>query len=260
MVKYRNTDGEESSAPTVIPFIIHPPFYLTWWFLAIAFGLVAWLVYLLHRIRVNKLLTMEKVRVHIARDLHDDMGSTLSSINILSLMSTKAIDKEPAKSKEYLSRISAYSQRMMESMDDIVWSINPLNDGMEKIVARMREVAASNLEPKEVEYRFYIDETVSHLKLDMGKRRDLFLIYKEAINNLAKYADCSKAIIHITAKNKRILMHIEDNGCGFDETLLNDGNGLINMRKRAEDLNGRLTIKSRPGLGTELTLNIPVKN
>jgi two-component sensor histidine kinase len=258
MVKYRNTDGEESSAPTIIPFIIHPPFYLTWWFLSIAIGLVASVVYLLHRIRVNKLLTMEKVRIHIARDLHDDMGSTLSSINILSLMSTKALEKEPAKTKEYLSRISSYSQRMMESMDDIVWSINPLNDGMEKIVARMREVAATNLEPKDIEYRFYIDETVNHLKLDMGKRRDLFLIFKEAINNMAKYSECAKAVIHITAKNKRIIMHIEDNGCGFDETLLNDGNGLINMRKRAEDLKGRLTIKSKPGLGTELTLNIPV--
>jgi signal transduction histidine kinase len=173
-------------------------------------------------------------------------------------MSTKAIEKEPAKTKEYLSRISAYSQRMMESMDDIVWSINPLNDGMGKIVARMREVAGSSLEPKDIEYRFYIDETVNHLKLDMGKRRDLFLIYKEAINNMAKYSECSKAIIHITSKNKRMIMHIEDNGCGFDETLLNDGNGLINMRKRAEGLKGRLTIKSKPGVGTELTLNIPV--
>lgn len=259
MVKYRNTDGRESSAPTIIPFIIHPPFYLRWWFIAIALCLVGSIIYLLHRIRVNKLLTMEKVRIHIARDLHDDMGSTLSSINILSVMSGKAIDKEPAKTKEYLARISAYSQRMMESMDDIVWSINPLNDSMERIVARMREVAATCLEPKDIEYKFYIDENVQHLKLDMSKRREWFLIYKEAINNMAKYAECTRAIIHITSKSNRLIMHIEDNGCGFDETLLNEGNGLINMRKRAGGLGGRLTIKSEINQGTELTLNIPVK-
>ena len=257
LLKYRNTDGQESSNATIIPFIIHPPFYLRWWFITIAIGLVGAVIYLLHRIRVNKLVTMEKVRIHIARDLHDDMGSTLSSINILSLMSSKTVEKEPAKTKEYLARIGTYSQRMMDSMDDIVWSINPLNDDMARVVARMREVAATCLEPKDIEYRFYIDETVNHLKLEMSKRRDLFLIYKEAINNMAKYSECTKAVIHVTAKKGRLIMHIEDNGCGFDETIMNDGNGLINMRKRAEGLKGRFTIHSSIGNGTELTLNIP---
>ena len=146
----------------------------------------------------------------------------------------------------------------MESLDDIVWIINPLNDSMHRIVARMREVAATILEPKEIDYTFYVDEKVNYLKLDMGKRRDVFLIFKEAVNNMAKYSECSKAIIHITAKQNRLIMHIEDNGCGFDETIIDDGNGLINMRKRAEGLQGRLLIHSIPGQGTELTLNIPV--
>jgi ligand-binding sensor domain-containing protein/two-component sensor histidine kinase len=258
LLKYRNTNGLDSNEGAVIPFIIHPPFYLRWWFVAIVFGMIGAILYLLHRIRVNKLLTMEKVRIHIARDLHDDMGSTLSSINILSVMSSKTIEKEPARTKEYLERISDNSQRMMDSMDDIVWSINPLNDTMERIVARMREVAANILEPKNIEYSFRVDEAVNHLKLDMSKRRDVFLIFKEAMNNMAKYSECTKAIIHITAKKNRFIMHIEDNGCGFDETILEDGNGLINMRKRAEGLEGRLIIQSIINQGTELTLNIPV--
>lgn len=258
MVKYRNTEGQESSEATIIPFIIRPPFYLRWWFIAMGIAMIGSILYLLHRIRVNKLITMEKVRSHIARDLHDDMGSTLSSINILSMMSNKTLEREPARTKEYLERISDNSQRMMESMDDIVWSINPLNDSMQRIVARMREVAANILEPKDIDYTFHIDEKVSHVKLDMGKRRDVFLIFKEALNNMGKYANCSKAIIHITAKQNRLIMHIEDNGCGFDETILDEGNGLINMRKRAEGLQGRLLIHSIPGQGTEITLNIPV--
>jgi two-component sensor histidine kinase len=258
LLKYRNTDGKESNLTSAIPFIIHPPFWKTWWFIALVSLVILSFLYLLHRIRINKLLTMEKVRVHIARDLHDDMGSTLSSINILSVMSNKTLEKEPFKTKEYLVRISEYSQRMMETMDDIVWSINPLNDTMQKIVARMRELAATILEPKDIEYRFYVDEHVEHIKLDMGKRREFFLIYKEALNNMAKYSDCSRSIIHITTKKKRLLMHIEDNGKGFDEAIINDGNGLINMRKRAESLDGRLLIHSVIGQGTEITLNIPV--
>ena len=94
--------------------------------------------------------------------------------------------------------------------------------------------------------------------MDMSKRRDLFLIFKEAINNMAKYSDCSTAIIHITTKKNRFIMHIEDNGCGFNETIIEEGNGLLNMRKRAEALKGRLLINTTPGDGTELTLNIPV--
>ena len=123
---------------------------------------------------------MEKVRRRIARDLHDDMGSTLSTINILSEMAKMKVNSDTGKTKEYIDKISDNSSRMMEAMDDIVWSINPMNDSMQKVVARMREFATGVFEAKNIEYSFKVDEAVHDLKLDMeGTARSYFSCLKK---------------------------------------------------------------------------------
>jgi hypothetical protein len=107
------------------------------------------------------------------------------------------VHHDAAKTEEFLEKISDSSSRMMEAMDDIVWSINPMNDTMQRITARMREFATGVLEAKNIDFTFRVDEQVQDLKLDMEARRDLFLIFKEAVNNLAKYAQCRNAAIAI---------------------------------------------------------------
>ena len=171
-----NGDGIRSKGVTNLKIHIRPPFWNTWWFMSLMALCVAGLVYLVHRIKVNRLLDMEKVRRRIARDLHDDMGSTLSTINILSEMAKMKVNSDTGKTKEYIDKISDNSSRMMEAMDDIVWSINPMNDSMQKVVARMREFATGVFEAKNIEYSFKVDEAVHDLKLDMEGRRDLFLL------------------------------------------------------------------------------------
>jgi signal transduction histidine kinase len=219
---------------------------------------VAGLIYLAHRMRVRQLMEMEKVRGRIARDLHDDMGSTLSTINILSEMAKMKVSKDTEKTSEYISKISDNSNRMMEAMDDIVWSINPMNDSMQRISARMREFATSVLEAKDIEVIFRVDEKVKDLRLDMESRRDFFLIFKEAVNNIAKYSQARNAEIEITVHAHRLVMQIKDNGIGFDVQEADSGNGLTNMRKRAESLRGHLTIDSVPGIGTKVRLEAPL--
>jgi signal transduction histidine kinase len=253
-----NADGIESKNITRLVIYITPPFWRTWWFMTLVVISIAAVIYLIHRLRVNRLLGMEKVRTRIARDLHDDMGSTLSTINILSTMAKMKVHKDAGKTEEYLEKIGDNSSRMMEAMDDIVWSINPMNDNMQKITARMREFATGVLEAKNIDFSFHVDQQVQELKLDMEARRDLFLLYKEAINNLAKYSQCQQATVDISIQKNKLIMKITDDGIGFDVNNSDGGNGLINMQKRAQSLNGRLSIESVIKMGTRVHLEVPL--
>jgi two-component sensor histidine kinase len=256
LVKSENGDGVSSRQVTALEFVIRPPFWESWWFLFLLASGVAFVLYFLHRLRVNRIIAMEKVRSRIARDLHDDMGSTLSTINILSEMAKMKIEKDTTTTKGYINKISDNSSRMMEAMDDIVWSINPMNDNMQRITARMREYATNLLEAKDIEYTFQVDEAVKHVKLDMEARRDFFLIFKEAINNLAKYSDCTYAQIKIEVYEYTMMMKIQDNGKGFIVKDADSGNGLTNMQKRAQSLNSKIHIESHPGMGTKILLEV----
>ncbi|OOG74805.1 sensor histidine kinase [Algoriphagus sp. A40] len=244
------------SEPAVFSFEIKPSLVQTWWFKALLGLIFIGIVYLIYRMNVNRILAVVNLRSRLARDLHDDMGSTLSTINILSSMAKTKIGTDPAKSSEYISKISENSQRMMEAMDDIVWSIKPQNDTMEKLIARMREFANEALESKDILFNMEIDEKVLGMKLSMDARRDLFLIFKEGINNAAKYSKATRLLISFELEKSIFIMKIKDYGVGFDLNDLDDGNGLENMKKRAANLNGTLTINSKPGEGTELILNI----
>src|SRR5690606_31365199 len=198
------------------------------------------------------------LRNRVARDLHDDMGSTLSTINILSSMAKTKLVTDPVKSSEYISKISDNSHRMMEAMDDIVWSIKPQNDSMEKVIARMREFANNVLETKNIDFTFEVEEEVYKLKLPMDARRNFFLIYKEAVNNLAKYSKTATAAITFSINKGKLTLRIEDYGTGFDSENSDNGNGLGNMKKRAEQMAGKLKIVSNKGEGTTILLCIPI--
>jgi ligand-binding sensor domain-containing protein/two-component sensor histidine kinase len=254
-----NIEGIRSPAVTQFSIYIKPPFWKTYWFGSTVLFLVLLLIYALHRTRVNRLLAVEKIRTRVARDLHDDMGSTLSTINILSTMAKSKLNTDTIKTSEYISKISENSQRMMEAMDDIVWSIKPMNDSMQKITARMREFATSVLEAKNIEVEFSIEEPVYDIKLHMEARRDLFLVYKEAINNAAKYSKAGKVTVTLTTQPNRLHLEVRDNGVGFNVTTADSGNGLGNMQKRAESMNGKLQLISSPGTGTRVLLTIPLQ-
>jgi signal transduction histidine kinase/ligand-binding sensor domain-containing protein len=255
-VKAVNVEGVESKSISELRIYIKPPFWRTGWFLSTLLAIIAMIAYGMHRLRIKRILAVEKIRNRVARDLHDDMGSTLSTINILSSMAKAKLNTDVVKTGEYINKISDNSQRMMEAMDDIVWAIKPANDTMQKVVGRMREFATNVFEAKDIELDFKADEAVYDVKLNMEARRDFFLIFKEAVNNAAKYSKCEQAAVHVFVEKNKLLLQVKDNGIGFDIKTADSGNGLGNMQKRADAIKGKLEINSAIGSGTEVMLAV----
>ncbi|MBK9983020.1 MAG: tetratricopeptide repeat protein [Saprospiraceae bacterium] len=198
--------------------------------------------------QTKQLLKLQTLRNRIAIDLHDDVGSTLSSITIFSELAKQQSNE----AIHLLDNISESSRKMLESMADIVWTINPENDNFEKIIWRMRSFAYELLRAKNIDFEFTADENVARLKLPMEVRKNLYLIFKEAINNMVKYAGADRAFFSINGTKNNLTMVIRDNGKGFDVNQPSEGNGLKNMKKRAEEIGGKLLIDSGAGKGTTI--------
>jgi signal transduction histidine kinase len=204
--------------------------------------------------RTRQKLKLQTLRNKIASDLHDDVGSTLSSISIFSQMALE----ETKEVKPMLQTIGESSRKMLDAMADIVWTINPDNDQFEKIIMRMRSFAYELLGAKQIDFRFIADSNIANIRLSMEARRNLYLIFKEATNNLVKYADATQAMFSIKEDNGKLVMLIKDNGKGFDSHKQSAGNGLKNMKKRAGELGAILLIDSMPGTGTTIQLELAV--
>jgi two-component system, NarL family, sensor histidine kinase UhpB len=204
--------------------------------------------------RTKQQLKLQTLRNKIASDLHDEVGSTLSSISIFSQMA----QEQSREVIPLLQTIGESSRKMLDAMADIVWTINPENDQFEKIILRMRSFAFELLGAKQIEFRFVADKDVSELQLSMEARKNLYLIFKEAVNNLVKYSEASKATFSINTEANKLVMLIRDNGKGFDVAKDSLGNGLKNMKKRAIDIGGKLLIDTAPGNGTTIKLELAV--
>ena len=214
-----------------------------------------------NRFQLKKKLEQQKalqgIRNDIARDLHDEIGSTLTSINILSTVSQKNIDKNKEKTAISLQQITEQSQQMQQAMSDIVWAIRPDNDKMENMVIRMREFVSHTLESKEIGLAFDVDKNILPQTLSMEQRRDFFLIFKEAVNNAAKYSQAKKVSIDLKRQNGYMQLSVSDDGKGFETNRITSSNGIKNMKERASSLHGTLQVFSEPGSGTTIQLQFP---
>lgn len=204
--------------------------------------------------RIKRQLELEKMRQTIARDLHDDMGSALSSINIISQLALT----EPAQAGKHIKNINYQASQMMETISDIVWSINPKNDTAEQTAIKIKEFAAELLESRNIAHRVTWPEAMAHITLDTEKRKNLFLIAKEAINNTAKYSGASQMDISLEALGGAITLTLSDNGKGFDRAQARPGNGLRNMEERARGMGGTFELTTAPGGGSQLNVTIPI--
>lgn len=213
---------------------------------------------LITQLKENQLLNakMLNVRNKISFDLHDEIGSTLSSISILSEMALH--EKKDAETASMLEEIKQNSISVMERMDDIVWNINPNNDSMEKLFLRIKVFAAKLFEAKGINYKIDIDENVNRLNVLMEYRQHIYLIMKEAINNLVKYADCSEAAIIVSCDQMLLAIVIKDNGNGYDTNKITYGNGLNSMKKRAEEMNAKINMQSKTNEGSTIELFVKI--
>jgi two-component system, NarL family, sensor histidine kinase UhpB len=206
--------------------------------------------FIYNNFRTASKLKLQNIRNKIASDLHDDVGSTLNSISIYSEV---AKQKSPAMVHE-LEQIGDASRKIIEVMSDIVWTINPKNDTFENIIDRMSSIAYNLLKAKNIEHSFRADEGLNELKLSLESRRNFYLIFKEALNNLVKYSKATRASISLTNENGLIKLSIRDNGVGFDVLQTSRGNGLLNMKNRAEEMKAQLKIESEKGNGAHIEL------
>lgn len=235
---------------------ITPPWWGTWWFYLLVSLASLSAMYGLYRYRLAQVLKLQHLRNDIARDLHDEVGSSLSTIAIYSKIALQQPGTSTFTSEPLLVKIAEQANHVMGSMNDIVWSINTRNDAFEKVFSRMREDAFQLLEAKGYTLHFDFDENLHRTKLDMEKRRDFYLIYKEALNNIAKYANGRNVWINVHLRNLTIDLLIRDDGLGFELNAVgSQGNGLSNMNYRARALKGTLRIVSEPGKGTTLQLS-----
>lgn len=203
--------------------------------------------------------TRNEERNRIARELHDEIGSSLSSIHIFSDVSEKYLELDPPKAKDMVQKVKATSLKVMDTMSDLVWAINADTDSTLSLIRRIRQFAMNILDAKNIQLELVADKSVESLILKTEAKKNIFLFLKEAINNSAKYSEADILRIRIHLLDERLCLEISDNGKGFDPQMVN-GNGLKNLRTRCEELKGSFQLDSVVGKGTTIVTQLPLTN
>jgi two-component sensor histidine kinase len=248
-----------SRSPVEYRFVIKPPFWATWWFRFLAICAIGAMGYFFYRYRINQLKKLFAVRTKISRDLHDEIGSTLSGIGLISEMAKQQLEnKRSIELKTSLDKISDNSEEMLGRMSDIVWAINPGNDSFEKVIKRLKAYAKNTTDSLGIYLHFNSEKDIEKYNLDMQKRSNIFLICKEAINNAIKYSECQNLSFALRLIDQHININIADDGKGFNMYQEFEGNGLKNMQSRAQEINADLKMNSENGKGTSISLSIKI--
>ncbi len=232
------------------------------WLLVLAVAILVAGGFAIARARANRVLALERVRARIAADLHDDIGSSLSRISILSEVARRKVP--PGEADALLGEIAEMARSLVGSMSDAVWSIDPAQDALERVVARMRKFATDVLDGTGIAWSFDAPEDV-RVRVEPETRRELFLIFKEAVTNVARHSGARNARLRLELLAGSLTLEVADDGRGFDaspardlDSSLHRGRGLLNMKVRAKRLGGSLTVEAEPGHGARLVLVLPL--
>lgn len=257
LLKLRVKNVSSSHAELAISFFIKTAFYNTWWFRLLVVVFTGALLYMAYRFRIRQLTKVHQLRNDISRDLHDDIGSTLSSVYYSAELLRQQGQQHPELQGKIVDNISNNTRDLVERMRDIVWSIHPDQDDMPEMASRMREYVNRLDLPEGLHISFESDLKQSG-ELDMRSRRNLYLVFKEAVNNAIKYSKAAQIQIFLTQKDNFIVLTVSDNGTGFDPANTITGNGLRTMKERIEETGGRYQIlKGNPG--TIIKAEIPFR-
>jgi two-component system, LuxR family, sensor kinase FixL len=212
----------------------------------------------LRRSREERLIELERVRKRIATDLHDDIGSSLTRISLLSEVVRRQVGGVDGSVAGPLASIAELSRELVDSMSDIVWAINPTKDHLRDVAQRMRQFVSDVCTARQIGFRFQTPSSDADITVGANVRRELFLVFKEAVNNMVCHSGCTYADLELRADQGGFVLLIRDNGRGFDVDRASAGHGLRSMRERTEALGGRLDIRSSPASGTVLTFTVPL--
>lgn len=251
-VRGANADGVWNEAGVALPVEVLPPWWRTWWFrvAVIVAGVLALTV--AYRLRIARLRALDRMRLRIAGDLHDDLGSDLSGIAMLSGVVGQREYLEGS-DRSHMAEIESTALRVMEGLRDIVWYITPEHDNLAAMARRMRTVADRLLSDAERSFEIELPDQTG---IDMDVRRELFLIYKELIHNAARHSAANRLDVELMVRGSVLTLRVADDGRGFDTTAVSDGSGLRSVHARARQLGASLTLESRPGDGTTAAIEL----
>ncbi len=254
-VKGSNNDGAWNEEGTALPVLVRPAVWQTWWFRSLVIVTLATLAATAYWYRTAKRRELERVRLRIAGDLHDDVSSDLSGVAMVAdMMQRKSYLEE--RDRDDLAEVRESALKMVDAVRDIVWYIDPEHDSLDSTVARMKGFAATMLRGADVQ--FVVDLPSRSIALQMATRRALFLVFKEALHNVVRHALANRVLIELEVSGGSIRLAVSDDGVGFDSEHVGDGHGLRSMRRRASEIGGTCDIRSRPEQGTtvELSFNL----
>lgn len=228
--------------------------YLLLSFLVLGFG-----GFLLYRYKTNQKFQLVQMQNKISQDLHDDVGSSLSSLQVYSTVAEQLMESQPAKAKEMLRKIALQSAILMENIGDIVWSMKPGNEQQIQLNAKIKNFVSDVLGAANINYVINIEDGTEDCIKNITAKKNILLIIKEAVNNVVKYSGASQVAVTIKKINEHICVQVADNGKGFDTTATKTkGDGLSNMQKRTEELKGLFEISSAVSKGTTVSALLPL--
>ncbi|MBN2698350.1 MAG: hypothetical protein JXR52_05945 [Bacteroidales bacterium] len=252
VVKGTNSDEVWSSDEASIHIVITPPFWQRWWFRGLLLLMVVLLFLFLHLYRVNRIREIERLRIRIASDLHDDVGSALTRIGIHSQQMTAEMNESHI--AETCAKINTLSREVISTMSDIVWSIDARNDRMEDLLERMMDFAHGALSEKEIAVTFDHHGLDTDRTIPIRVRQNLYYIFKESINNIVKHSGATAVKIKIDNREPSFTLSVSDNGKGYDSGVQSRGNGLRNMKMRAGQIGAKLETDSSDGVTITLQM------
>lgn len=251
-------EGRRSEQAALFAFRILPPVWRQSWFVTLFATLAVSVGFGVYRYRVGEQLRLERIRRQIALDLHDDIGSGLAQIAILSEVARRSA---PPASEPLLAESAELARGMRESMSDIVWAVDPKRDRLVDLVQRMRQATANLIEAHGLSVEFLApgEAQMAGISLAPDQRRHLLLVYKESITNVARHAAASRVDASLIVSRGELTLRVSDDGRGFDPTASFEGNGLRSLRQRALELGARLDLDSASGQGTRIRLTLPLR-
>jgi signal transduction histidine kinase len=252
LIKNANHFGTWNEIPTKIVLIIKPPFWWTWWFISLIILAIASFLYALFRYRLHQKLRVLQIRNRLHRDLHDDIGATLSSVKAYS-----EILKDNPDNPLIAELIRDNSAEMIERLEVIAWATNPQHDNFKSLKNRMIKFAAPLCHSKNIQCDIESEGLNEEVLIPGEIRQNIFLVFKEAMNNMMKYAEATACSTSMFIQHNRFVMQLKDNGKGFEGAVKESGNGLKNMQKRTEELNGKFYVESSADNGTVIIIRIP---
>jgi ligand-binding sensor domain-containing protein/signal transduction histidine kinase len=261
LVKAVTSDGVESSTPAEIDFSVLPPVWKRWWFVSLSAVLAIALVLAVYRYRVAQIVGLERMRTAIATDLHDDIGASLSQIAILSEVARLGADAKGF--AEPLERVATLARELVDSMGDIVWSIRSEPDGIDSLIRHMREFALDLLGSQGIDFELRAKSGHDSRHLSLQGQRQLFLMFKECIHNVARHSRCTAVVAEFKVSHREVVLSVEDNGVGLDRSRTTPGNksgmGIPGMHLRAKSLGGHMQCTSISGRGCRVEIHVPAR-